>query len=104
MLKKYEYSENSKTVEDLKPMEKKIYDFVVENWPTFPLEIADHFGEPIGNTDEKKKASAKYSYYLKKLIANNLLLQKKAGHSIIVWPLVAEKYRVIHQILGDKHA
>ena len=36
---------------------------------------------------------------MKKLTEKKLLLSKRAGNSIIVWPVMVEKYRAIHDIL-----
>ena len=83
----------------LKETEKTVYLFVLENWPTTPLEIAQELKEKISSKEEKRRASTKYAYYLKKLIEKKFLLSKKAGNSIIVWPLLVEKYRTIHDIL-----
>jgi hypothetical protein len=79
--------------------EKKIYLFVLDNWPSCALEIAENFNEGVLSREEKKRASTKYSYYLKKLVQKKLLVSKKSGNSVIVWPLVVEKYRTIHDIL-----
>lgn len=80
-------------------LEKKIYAFVLDNWPTTPIEIALEMNEDITSREKKKRASTKYAYYAKKLVEKKLLLSKKAGNSIIVWPLMVEKYRTIHNIL-----
>jgi hypothetical protein len=83
----------------LSDLEKEIYFFTIEHWPTTPLEIAEQMNEKIKNREEKKRASTKYAYYLKKLVEKKLLVSKKAGNGIIVWPLIVEKYRTIHDIL-----
>jgi hypothetical protein len=83
----------------LPDLERKIYTHVLNNWPTTPLELAENFKEKISTREEKKRASTKYSYYLKKLLEKRLIVSKKAGNGIIVWPLVVEKYRTIHDIL-----
>lgn len=85
-------------------LEKKIYFFVLDNWPATPLEIAMQLNEDVTNREKKKRASTKYAYYVKKLVEKKLLLSKKAGNSIIVWPLVVEKYRTIHNILKHHEA
>jgi len=100
-------------------IEKEIYLFVIDNWPTTPIEIAIEQNEDVSDRNKKRRASTKYAYYVKKLVEKKLLLSKKAGNSIIVWPLLAEKYRTIHNILkhyepehiaamnkqtGDEHA
>ena len=88
----------------LSSFEREIFDFILENWPSTPLEIAKKFNETIITREDKKRLSSKYAYYLKKLVEKQLLLSKKAGNSIIVWPVIVEKYRVIHEILkSEKH-
>ncbi len=87
----------------LSNLEREIFDFVLENWPTTPLEIAENFNEDTSTREAKKRISTKYSYYIKKLVERKLILSKKAGNAIIVWPIIVEKYRVIHEILkGEK--
>jgi hypothetical protein len=88
----------------LRDVEKRVYLFVLDNWPATPLEVAENFNESISSREQKKRASTKYAYYLKKLVAKKLLLSKKAGNSIIVWPLLVEKYRAIHNILKHQEA
>lgn len=83
----------------LNEKEKQIYLAVLDNWPSTPIEIAQSLKEDISNREKQRRASTKYSYYLKKLIEKKLLLSKKAGNSLIVWPLMVEKYRTIHDIL-----
>lgn len=83
----------------LKPLEKDIYEFILENWPTFPLEIAEHFKENLETREERTKISTKYTYYLKKMIDKGLLMSKKSGNALIVWPVLVERYRIIHDIL-----
>ncbi|MDD3083508.1 MAG: hypothetical protein PHP82_00610 [Candidatus ainarchaeum sp.] len=86
----------------LNDFEREIFEFVLENWPTTPLEIAVNFNEDISSNEKKKRISTKYAYYLKKLVEKRLVLIKKAGNSIIVWPIIVEKYRVIHEILKSE--
>jgi len=86
----------------LSDFEREIYEYVLEKWPTSPLEIAENFREDVSSREKKKRLSTKYAYYLKKLVQKRLLLAKKAGNSMIVWPFLVEKYRVIHEILNDK--
>ncbi len=82
--------------------EKEIYSFILDHWPTTPLEIAIEFKEKTKSREEKKRASTKYSYYIKKLLEKKLIITKKAGNSTIIWPIVAEKYRTIHHILKNQ--
>ena len=85
----------------LSGLEREVYSIVLANWPTTALEIAEHFREDTTCRDAKKKASTKYAYYLRKLVARRMLLSKRAGNALVVWPLHAEKYRAIHDILKD---
>ncbi len=88
-------------LEDLSELERKIFGLVVEFWPASALDIAHHFNEDIGSRDARKKASTKYSYYLKKLLNKKVVLGKRVGNAMVVWPLVVEKYRTIHNILRE---
>ena len=87
----------------LSDFEREIFEFVLQRWPSTPLEIAEHFNEDISDREKKKRISTKYAYYLKKLVQKQLIFSKKAGNSLIVWPLVVEKYRVVHEILKGQH-
>ncbi|MDP6670277.1 MAG: hypothetical protein QGI60_00480 [archaeon] len=86
----------------LSPKESKIYDFVLETWPTSAIEIAEHFKEDTNSRESKKKASTKYTYYLKKLVEKGLLLSKRMGNALVVWPMKAERLRAVHAILEGK--
>lgn len=83
----------------LSTKERKIYEFVLETWPTSAIEVADHFKENLDSREDKKKASTKYSYYLKKLVEKRLLLSKRMGNALVVWPMRAERLRAVHAIL-----
>lgn len=83
----------------LSQMEREIFSLVLENWPTSALELAEHFDEDLSTRELRKKASTKYSYYLKKLVEKQLLLSKRVGNALVVWPVRAEKLRTIHNIL-----
>jgi len=82
--------------------EIEIYDLILNYWPTSSIEIAEHFNENISSREHRKRVSTRYSYYLKKLVDRKLVLSKRVGHALIVWPFVVEKYRVIHDILREK--
>lgn len=82
--------------------EQEILEIVMQNWPISSLEIAEHFREDVSTREKKRQASTKYSYYLKKLVDKQLVLSKRVGNALVVWPLKVEKYRTIHNILqGD---
>lgn len=85
----------------LSAIEEKIFLLVLEQWPTSALEVAEHFGEIADSREKKKQLSTKYSYYLKKLVEKRVLFSKRAGNSLIVWPVRVEKYRTIHSILSE---
>ncbi|HPM85768.1 MAG: hypothetical protein PHO61_02625 [Candidatus ainarchaeum sp.] len=86
----------------LNEIEKKIYYTILDKWPTTSMEIAINLGENTLNREFQKRASAKYSYYLKKLVEKKLIVMKKSGNTLIVWPLLVEKYRTIHDILKQQ--
>jgi len=83
-------------------IEKKVYLTVLEKWPTTAVEIASNLNEDVKNRESQKRASTKYIYYLKKLIERKLIVSKKSGNTLIVWPLLVEKYRTIHDILKQQ--
>ena len=85
----------------LSDLEREIFEFILGHWPTTALEIAENFNEDISTREKKRRMSTKYAYYLKKLVQKQLVLSKKAGNSLIVWPLLVEKYRTIHEILKE---
>ncbi len=86
----------------LSEIEKKIYLAVLEKWPTTAVEIASNLNEDVSYRDAQKRASTKYTYYLKKLVERKLIVSKKSGNTLIVWPLLVEKYRTIHDILKQQ--
>jgi len=87
----------------LRGRERKIFELVLETWPTSALEIAEHFHEDLSSRERRKQASTKYAYYLKKLVKKQLVLSKRVGNALVVWPLQAEKLRTIHKILDFQH-
>ena len=90
-------------IADLTSKEKNILEIVKEKWPISALEIAEQFNENISTREHKKKHSTNYSYYLKKLVQKRLILSKRIGNALVVWPLEVEAYRVIHKILTGEH-
>ena len=89
---------------DLSEKEQQILKIVKDNWPISALEIAEHFSENLSSREHKKKHSTNYTYYLKKLVDKRLVLSKRVGNALIVWPLEVEAYRAIHKIItGDSH-
>ncbi len=84
--------------------EQRVLELVREYWPISALEVAQHFSEDVSSRDSKKRHSTNYAYYLKKLIARRLVLSKRVGNALIVWPVEVEAYRTIHGILRDSHA
>jgi len=85
---------------DLGDKEQKVLELVREYWPISALEIAEHFNEDISSREHKKRHSTNYSYYLKKLIEKRLVLSKRIGNALIVWPLEVEAYRAIYSIIN----
>ena len=96
---------NNSGIAGLSDKEEKVLELVREHWPVSALEIAEHFNEDISSREHKKRHSTNYSYYLKKLISKRLVLSKRIGNALIVWPLEVEAYRAIHSIInGDRRA
>jgi predicted transcriptional regulator len=87
----------------LTSFEKQIMEFIVEHWPTSSLEIAENFKEDTSDRSKKKRLSTKYSYYLRKLLQKQLIISKKVGNASVIWPMVVERYRVIHDILNQEN-
>ena len=86
----------------LSEKEEKVLEIVKDNWPISALGIAEHFKENLSSREHKKKHSTNYTYYLKKLVSKRLVLSKRVGNALIVWPLEVEAYRAIHRIvMGD---
>jgi hypothetical protein len=99
------YQKNSGVPEKplLSSLESEILLFVSDSWPSSALEVAEHFHADLSSPEAVKRASAKFSYYLQKLVSKQLLLSKRIGNALVVWPLQVEKYRAIHQILTTEH-
>lgn len=87
----------------LSVLEARIVAFVLESWPVSALDVAAHLQVDVSSFEAKKRASAKFSYYLQKLVDKRLLLSKRMGNSLVVWPLEVEKYRAVHAILNSSH-
>lgn len=87
----------------LSDLESGILAFVSDSWPASALQVAEHFRADLSSPEAVKRASARFSYYLQKLVAKQLLLSKRIGNALVVWPLQVEKYRAIHQILTTEH-
>ncbi len=98
MHKDFGYPEKTLLLSDF---EKKLFEVIIEHWPISALELAEHFHEPALSREDKKRVSTRYCYYMKKLAFKRLVLGKRVGNSFIVWPLVVEKYRTIHNILRE---
>ena len=93
---------NNSGYPELSEKEANVLEIVKENWPISALEIADHLKEDLSSKEHKKKHSTNYTYYLKKLVDKRLVLSKRVGNALIVWPLEVEAYRAIHRIIkGD---
>jgi hypothetical protein len=88
--------------DSLSSREKKILSLVIEHWPISALDIAQHFEDDLSSRELKKRASTKYAYYLQKLVEKQLVLSKRVGNALVVWPVHAEKYRTIHEILSER--
>ncbi|MCR4369170.1 MAG: hypothetical protein NUV67_04665 [archaeon] len=87
---------------DLGEKEQLVLGLVRDHWPISAIEIAQHLKEDFSTPGHKKRHSTNYTYYLKKLVEKRLVLSKRVGNALVVWPLEAEAYRAIHKIVrGD---
>jgi predicted transcriptional regulator len=86
---------------ELSELELRILEIVREHWPSSALEIAENLGEDVSSHEKRKQQSTKYIYYLKKLVEKRLILSKRAGNLLLVWPIEAEAYRAIHRIISE---
>jgi len=84
--------------------EAQVLNIVKEHWPISALEIAKHFSENVSSRAHRKKHSTNYTYYLKKLVNKRMVLSKRIGNALVVWPLEVEAYRTIHRILKEAEA
>jgi len=91
--------EQKRLLTKLEGIEKQIYALLKERWPSHALEVAEFLNEDLTTRGHRKKASSKYSYYLRKLVKKELVLSKKVGNAHIFWPLEVEKWRTIMDIL-----
>ncbi len=89
---------------ELSEKEANVLELVKENWPISALEIAEHMNEDLSSHEFKKKHSTNYVYYLKKLVDKRLVLSKRVGNALIVWPIEVEAYRAIHNIIKGSHS
>jgi hypothetical protein len=88
--------------ESLSSFELKLFSLIKENWPVTSIELARLLDEDLSSRKSRKRAYSKYAYYLRKMVSKKVLLSKKSGNTLVVWPLEVEKYRVIDSIISEK--
>ena len=81
--------------------EQEVLSLVKENWPISAMEIAEHLNEDFSTKAHCKRHSTNYTYYLKKLVEKRLVLSKRIGNALVVWPVEVEAYRAIHRIINE---
>ncbi len=91
--------EQRKVEQALEGLEKEIYALLKQRWPSHALEVAEFLNADLSTRDLRRKASGKYTYYLRKLVKKELVLTKKVGNAHIFWPLDIERWRTIIDIL-----
>ncbi len=89
---------------EIRNKEQAVLEIVRSRWPISALEVAENLSEKVSSRKEKKRHSTNYAYYLKKLIAKRLVLSKRVGNALIVWPIEVEAYRTINEILRESNA
>ncbi len=82
--------------------ESKLFSLIKVHWPVTSIELAMLLNTDLDSRKARKRAYSKYSYYLNKMVSNKILLSKKSGKTLIVWPLEVEKYRIIHSIIENQ--
>jgi len=84
-----------------KEFREQIFDMICSNWPTHVTEVAkklDLFPE-----DEKKQkvVIARIKYHFDQLARDGRVRVKRIDRALIAWPSEVEKYRMIHEMLGN---
>ncbi|QQR92515.1 MAG: hypothetical protein IPJ89_05205 [Candidatus Iainarchaeum archaeon] len=82
----------------LSPFELEIAQIVHQRWPTSALEIAEFLGHTIATREHKRTLSSRLSYHLKKLVHKQVLMSKRIGNALMVWPYEVEKFRLMHEL------
>ena len=92
------FKEEEELKKELSEKTRKVFEIIVENWPTNPTEIAEMNGENI-NEENRKSMSSKYLYHVKKLFEKDLIHMKKIGNTYVAWPKEIEKLRTFRELL-----
>lgn len=82
----------------LSPFELEITQIVHQRWPTSALEIAEFLGHSLTTREHKRTLSSRLSYHLKKLVHKQVLMSKRIGNALMVWPYEVEKFRLMHEL------
>ena len=82
----------------LTPFELEIIQIVHHRWPTSALEIAEFLGHTLETREHKRTLSSRLTYHLKKLVQKNVLMSKRMGNALMVWPYEVEKFRLMHEL------
>lgn len=82
----------------LSPFELEVVQIVHQRWPTSALEIAEFMGHTISTREHKRTLSSRLAYHLKKLVHKQVLMSKRIGNALMVWPYEVEKFRLMHEL------
>ncbi len=82
----------------LSSFELEILQVVHHRWPTSSLEIAEFLGHTLTTREHKRTLSSRLVYHLKKLVHKQVLMSKRIGNALMVWPYEVEKFRVMHEL------
>lgn len=82
----------------LSAFELEITQIVHQRWPTSALEIAEFLGHTLVTREHKRTLSSRLSYHLKKLVHKQVLMSKRIGNALMVWPYEVEKFRLMHEL------
>jgi hypothetical protein len=82
----------------LSSFELEIIQVVHHRWPTSALEIAEFLGHTLTTREHKRTLSSRLTYHLKKLVHKRVLMSKRIGNALMVWPYEVEKFRLMHEL------
>ena len=83
-----------------KELRDKIYEIIVDKWPTHVSEVARTLKLFPENDPESKSVIAKVKYHFDQLAREHKINVKKIDRALVAWPVEVEKYRTLHELLG----
>ena len=84
-----------------KVLREKIYSVIMDKWPTHVSEVARILEMFPEEDPENKSTIAKVKYHFDQLAREHKINVKKIDRALVAWPVEVEKYRTLHEILGN---